>query len=378
MKLFNNSNPTFHGPARNNENTYEYFERSARKDVLIVKEKLEALFQSYPDEHKFELKSRFKNTFYDSYYELFLFHLFRKLKFEVEIHPEIDGSGYTPDFLISNRNGQIFVEAKCVYGISNEQRSLEKMKAEFFDNINKLSLKGYFLDIQELKLKSGKQPSTVGLKKQLDSEISRLNHENVLDSWKAEWKKGIPVIEYSDDDFYIKVGVIPGIRDKTPFSTIGAYPIEFFSGSGENEIRKAIDGKTRKFRSLDNPLIVCVNAINKQTNSKLDAQSVVWGTLGHEISNYNGLFYRNGKSVNQDLSGVIISQAYPFNMPNSDLWFFKNPFGFNDVDFHQFKLGYQYVEDFRIKEKESTKDLSEILKMNPNWLNKNFGHEGIK
>lgn len=89
MKLFDEIERIFDGPALYNENTYRYFQNSIRKDISIIRDTLNDWFSSYPDSEKKELKCSFEKHFDDSFFELFLFHLFEKLGFTVVVHPKI-------------------------------------------------------------------------------------------------------------------------------------------------------------------------------------------------------------------------------------------------------------------------------------------------
>ena len=127
-KLFDNPNPDYFGYSNQNENPYDFFNRSAQQKFLVVKNKLEELFSQYPDEHKYELKKRFKKSFHSSFYELFLYSLFKGMGFSIKIHPDLGVSGKTPDFLVSNDKMKFVVEAQVVTGKSDEQVNQDRKR----------------------------------------------------------------------------------------------------------------------------------------------------------------------------------------------------------------------------------------------------------
>ncbi len=61
MKLFDDIERTFLGPSSNNETPYNYYNRSARKDVETIRETLENWFLKIPEKDKKEMKASFKN-----------------------------------------------------------------------------------------------------------------------------------------------------------------------------------------------------------------------------------------------------------------------------------------------------------------------------
>lgn len=87
--LFDSIERTYLEAAKHNENTYDYYNISARTDITKVRDALEGWFSGYPKEEKKELKSRFKKDFDSAFYELFLYELFSKLGYKIIIHPDL-------------------------------------------------------------------------------------------------------------------------------------------------------------------------------------------------------------------------------------------------------------------------------------------------
>ena len=55
IKLFDSIDRPYLGPANNRENTYDYYNRSGRQDISIVRDKLEEWFSAIPDNEKSEI-----------------------------------------------------------------------------------------------------------------------------------------------------------------------------------------------------------------------------------------------------------------------------------------------------------------------------------
>lgn len=159
--------------AKHNDNTYEYYNNSARTDMSKVRDTLERWFYNYPEEEKKELKSRFKKDFDSSFYELFLHELFCKLGYDITIHPDLPSSPKKPDFLISKDNLELYIEAKVVKGKTMEQEAFERKRNEFYDNLNKLNTKDFFLNIEDVCFLTRKQPSTKEMIKYIEEELKK-------------------------------------------------------------------------------------------------------------------------------------------------------------------------------------------------------------
>ncbi|HLW33809.1 MAG TPA: hypothetical protein VKX40_16225 [Aequorivita sp.] len=115
IKLFDKTSDIIIGPADNNENSFNYYHKSTRKDILIIRETIESWFLSFPDSEKIELKNRFDKDMDSAFFELFLYQMFKKLGFLITIHPELEDSNKRPDFLIEKDGVQSYVEAKVCY-----------------------------------------------------------------------------------------------------------------------------------------------------------------------------------------------------------------------------------------------------------------------
>lgn len=174
-------------PAKHNDNTYEYYNISARTDISKVRDILEKWFYNYPEEEKKELKSRFKKDFDSSFFELFLYELFCKLGYNIIIHPDLPSSPKKPDFLISKNDLEIYIEAKIVKSKTMEQEAFERKRNELYDNLNKLNTKDFLLNIEHLCFLSQKQPSTKGMIKYIEEELQKIAPNILREELEKKW-----------------------------------------------------------------------------------------------------------------------------------------------------------------------------------------------
>ena len=112
MRLFDDKIKRVSRPAKYSESHYRYLNISSKPEFVIMRKELEKWFQKYPDREKFEFSKRFRNNdndqFLSSFYELFLHELCLRLKYKVQVHPDIDSNNKHPDFLIINNIGDEF------------------------------------------------------------------------------------------------------------------------------------------------------------------------------------------------------------------------------------------------------------------------------
>ncbi|MGV3588328.1 MAG: hypothetical protein ACO1OF_15090 [Adhaeribacter sp.] len=378
-ELFDNIKRTYDGPANHNENAYDFYNRSSRKDIGIIRELLNSWFKNIPDGEKKELKSRFRNEFDSSFYELFLHQLFLNLGFRVEIHPSVPNSPNKPDFLIIKDNLEIYVEAKVVNGKSKEQEAFERKVNEFYDNFSKLDSKDFYLEISTLKFKTDKQPNTRGIIAYFQREINKLDAEKLFRELEEFGFGRIPNIELNDSNIHVIVKphpVVSSLRDKKR-RPIGMYPSETFLGGGEESLKDSINRKAKRYGELDKPFIVCMNTYDIRTSNKIDIENAIWGSLAWSTNPNNreekwirrrdGIFLDSRGARLRNLSGILVTKIFPHNIPNANYWLFEHPFSRNKFNFNGIGLEFNSVKEGKIQEVTGN-NLDEILKISKNWL----------
>lgn len=383
MELFEQIERTYTGSSNHNENPYDYYNRSARKDISIIRETLNEWFSKYPNDEKLELRNSFKKKFDDCFYELFLYQLFTKLGFDIQVHPDLPNTSKKPDFLLKRGDLELYAEAKIVKNKSHQQEAVDRKINEFYDNISKIDSKDFLLNIDTFILKSHKQPSTKGLIKKIEEEIQMLDPDLVTEEITTKGFESIPVIEIENEDILLRIKPMPVVksaRDKKK-RPIGMYPMESFWGGGEESLRDSISMKAKRYGKLDKPFIVCVNILDIKTSGTDDIENAIWGSLAISwstnpnnrdekwIRKRDGLFLGEKEPNLKNLSGVLVTKVYTHNIPNANYWLYKHPFSENELEFNSLGLKYNFVENGKIKS-ELGDDLSNILQIEPDWLNK--------
>jgi len=383
IKLFDITSEFIDGPSDNNENSFDYYHKSTRKDIRIIRETIENWFSTYQNSEKKELKNRFKKDFDSAFYELFLYEMFNKLGFSITIHPNLKDSTKRPDFLIEKDDIQSYVEAKVCYDKSQEEMAFERLQNQFFDNLNKVRIKGFLLRIEEIEFKTKRQPSAKELISKIETEVNNLDPKIITLDMEKFGFDGCPKINFENDDLKIILQPMPLIesrRDKISENPIGMFPIETYWGGGKESLRDSISKKVKRYSKFEIPYLICVNALGKKTTDKLDVENAIWGSLKYTFSDYkniedgkmsresDGIFYNSGKKKLTNVSGVFVSKVFPSNVPNAKYWIYENPFADNRLDFKRLNLIYNYIDD---KERDGVtgENLDAVFGISKEWLN---------
>ncbi|MEJ6979757.1 hypothetical protein WG906_04805 [Pedobacter sp. P351] len=382
MKLFDDIERTFLGSSKHNEKTYDYYQRSARIDIGIVRDKLNHWFDDYPENEKKEFKSGFKDKFDDSFYELFIFQLFKSLEFSITVHPKLPNSPKRPDFLVKKGELEFYVEAKIVKNKSATEEALDRKIGEFYDGFSKIKLSNFLLNVDSFVIKTQKQPNTKAAVKYIESEVKKLDPEKITQDLTTLGFDGIPIITFENEDLRVVVKPMPTV---VPIETdelvrpIGMYPSESFWGGSGNSIKDSIDLKAKRYGELDKPFIICLNLIDYKVSGQFDVQKAVWGDLAWSwsedpnnrdekwVRSRNGAFLGEKGPRLKNLSGIFLSKVFPHTLPSAKYWLFEHPFSENIFDFNQLGLIYSYVKEGKIIE-NTGENLDTILGISRNWL----------
>lgn len=382
IELFDKTSEFIEGPSGNNENSFNYYHKSNRNDIRIIRVTLEDWFSKYPESEKKELKIRFKKDFDSAFFELFLYELFKKLGYDITIHPELKDSSKRPDFLIVKNGNRTYVEAKICYDKTEAEMAFERRQNEFYDQLSKVRIKGFLLGIEELNFITKKQPRVKELIVKIENEVANLNPIQITVDMEKYGFDGCPRIEFENKDFNIIIQPMPLIeseRDKISENPIGMFPFESFWGGGEESLRQSILKKAKRYGKFEIPYLICINALGKKTSRKIDIENVVWGSLQYTFSTdpnkrdgkmtrkSDGIFYNAGKAQLNNVSGIMVTKVFPSNIPNAKYWMYKNPFANNNFNFEDINLTYSYIKDNQIISQEGT-DLDRIFDINKDWL----------
>ena len=208
-----------------------------------------------------------------------------------------------------------------------------------------------------------------------------LDPDLVTERVTAKGLECIPAIVIENEDIFLKIIPMPllkSARDKKK-SPIGMYPMESFSGGGEESLKASISMKAKRYGKLDKPFIICINTLDIQTSGTHDIENAIWGSLAISWStdpdNRNekwirirdGVFLGEKEPNLKNLSGVLVTKVFTHNIPNANYWLYKHPFSENELEFKSLGLKYNYVKDGKIHSVLGD-DLGEILQIEKDWL----------
>jgi hypothetical protein len=382
MQLFDEIERTDAGPASHGEDSYHYYNRSARLGVVRIRELLQSWFGRYPETEQEELAARFRSDFDSAFFELFLHELLLRLGLEVVPHPSLDNQVATrPDFGFRGETSAAYLEARVARDEADEDRNKRKVLGTIYDQINGLPIPDYFLRIVDLELISGNQPSVRRLGRELVTWLDTLDYGALLRRQpNLESLDELPTWTYADEAVRVEISASPvsesrrGASDHRP---IGIYPFESRWGGSEASLRRALERKGTKFGRLDSPFIIAVNSLSSWGFDRIDHMQALFGTEQilverdapepQMVRAPNGFWYGPNGSQHTRVSGVLFCQVGPWNVHSANLRLYHNPWAQYVYEGELTRLPQAIPREGQITWSDGI-DLGDLFGLSPEWL----------
>jgi len=264
MKLFDNIQKGGSDFASYTEPAFVFLNRTSREEVARIREILEVWFEHYPLTEQAEIRSRFQSSndiqHKSAFFELFLHELFLRLGCKLSLHPSLENTSKTPDFLIEPEiNHKFYLEATVVTCEGANDKVTQALENTVYEVLDRLvDSPDYFLDLTVSgSLKSS--PPSKRIANDINTKLRHLDYDEILRTYKAGDFQSLPRWVYEHDGWNIEVQLIPKnkLRGKKGVRPIGSKSTDFRMVDHWTPIRHSILKKGTKYGKL----VVCQNSI---------------------------------------------------------------------------------------------------------------------
>lgn len=368
MPLFDDIQRTQCEPADLTEDTFSFLNRSASSEYESVREVLEGFFSRYPSTERTELKSKCRSQFDTAFFELFIHELLLRLGCQVTVHPILDGTTSTPDFLARFPSGEeVILEAVIATDLSDEERASNARLDALYDTINRnVNSPNFFLCLGPIHNQDAVPPPEK-IWKFIKTKIADLNPDLVTEGIENRRANALPQWTYRHaNGFELEFCAIPkspGTRDKPAIRPIGAFPGRARWGGSSSALKKAIKGKATKYGTLNKPFVVVVNAISKWGTGRDDEVEALFGS--QESNAKPDAVWNHTK--NTRLSGVLITKVSPWSIHCAPLCLYHNPFAKRPCLDFPWEIPQSIRQDSQMHWLEGRKP-TELFHLPENWL----------
>ncbi len=265
LKLFDNSTRSDDSPGRHLESSFAFLDRRAGASWDRVRDELETWYSAFPAEHKAGLVGRLRKTderqHLPAWWELYVFTLFDRLGYDIEVEPKLPGSGSStrPDFLVCKGSSSMYVEAAVVFNGDIDTDAWSWV----CDRANDAKNPDFMIDL-EIPTQGQHRPAARKIIGPLEKWLASLDADRVI----AEHGAGhpLPHTQLEADDWILDYTAVPVRPDRRgiPRRLIAIYPTKPAQFSRDIEqLQKTLNKKGGKYKTLDKPLVVAITTWNQ-------------------------------------------------------------------------------------------------------------------
>jgi hypothetical protein len=225
-----------------------------------LRDELEAWFESLPAHGKADLCGRFLNRsahqHYPAWWELYLFTLFSRLGFEVEVHPATGARRTHPDFRCTRGDARFYLEATTVFsGIVEEGRHAER-ESWILDLVNEARNPNFFVHLA-FRVIGSQRPKRAEIVTPIERWLAALDPDAVEHTLRDNPDALVLPVR----DWVIElnpVPVMPEARGREGHRLLGIGPMSSGWVNDVQKLRSSLERKFSYYGSLDAPLVVGV------------------------------------------------------------------------------------------------------------------------
>ncbi len=332
-------------PAGYSEPNFTYLNTSNRSEFIQVRNRLDDWFSRFPEASKLELRRRFrsKNDLHhrSAFFELFLHELMLRLGCQLILHPALENTLKSPDFLVTDGNGDAYLEATVASGKSTAESAAQARANILYDVLDRnVETPDFFLSISIRNLPKSSLPAK-DIATSINKFLSTVDYDNTSCIYSTEGISSLPTFIYKSERCEFEIRPIPKsskLRGKKGVRPIGSRVSTGWMDH-RTPLRDAIIQKGKRYSALKLPYVIAVNAMEPIDNE--DVIDALFGSENylirisddhsyHEVSepkrSPDGVWYGpNGIRYTRISAVLIVSQLAPWSIVETEIQLFHNP-----------------------------------------------------
>lgn len=386
MKLFDDIEREYEGPALHAEPTFHFLNRSAQPRIGRIRQVLEGWFSRYPIAEQAYLGTNFRSTenynHRAAFFELFLHELFVRLNYHVSVIPRSNVK--TPDFLVEGPDGEgFYVEACLATDESRDETKAQARMNDVYDALNRLDSPNFFLGMHLEGAPATPLP-TRELRLFLQQKLTEVDPDEAMEALNSGGLDALPQWPYAYEGWKIRFFPLP----KSPKlrGVSGVRPLSMWIPSSAQmalpsaAVKGAVIKKASRYGKLDRPYIVAVNALGMFVD-RLDIEQALFGSEQLVATRMpdgsirttlvrarDGVWMGVDGPTHTRVGAVLSAEAlWPWTAHKTRLCVFRNPSAEKSLTQPIVRLS-QAVLQNGVLDYEYGESLTSILDLPSNWL----------
>jgi hypothetical protein len=288
LTLFDDMPRVDQSPAKYAEDSFAFLNRARGPLWERIRAMLEEWFEAYPVDHAADLRGRFRERrpshHWSAWWEMYLHHLFTRLGYELEVHPEIVGTTRKPDFLLTRAAERLYVEAAVVFsGVVDKRRDGER-ESWIMDAINRGTSTNFHVGVVAFERLGKNRPRDRDVYQPIERWLDGLDPDDVT----AEYERTDEFPENSfvfGDAWQVRIRAYPvkpeARADPEPGRLLGTGPVTAGFVDDEQQLRDTLKHKRGAYGSLDAPFLVAVNCASSFMDDR-DVAGALYGSIAYQ------------------------------------------------------------------------------------------------
>lgn len=243
------------------ETIFNFYNRINRPEWARVRDELDSWFRYHPDPDG-QLRDHFRGKRHDqhvgAWWELYVFTFFRKLGYEVIVHPELpNGRPDKPDFLISRHGAAAYVECKAVI-----ERSRTGAEAAILDATNTAKHPDFILEL-DVECEGSQEPSAAKIRASIENWLQGLNADDEIAARAAGEPPKTLGLKIGGWELLYTAHPVTSEQRGNYGRLLGLHSQRVVMYDNPGLIKRAVRSKGKKYTDvdtqLDHPLILALN-----------------------------------------------------------------------------------------------------------------------
>lgn len=173
-------------PKRPTESDFQFLSRAQGEPWQNLRDLLESWYRHFPDDND-DLRNRFRTPsraqHVGAWWELYIFSLFRRLGYEITVHPNMTGTTKNPDFLVRRDSLEAVIE--CAVMLDEDRWTDSDGVSWVLECIDSAQNANFRLGV-DIKTDGSQRPKRASIITAVENWLSSLDADAANEAWQEQ------------------------------------------------------------------------------------------------------------------------------------------------------------------------------------------------
>jgi hypothetical protein len=381
LKLFDEFARSDPWPKREGEGGFDFMNRVNAPYWAEVRHLLENWFGHYPEADQKDLRdayrSRLSGQHLGAWWELYVHELFRRLGFEIEVHPTVEGTRRRPDFRIHRDGRTAIVEAAALFsGIAKADRR-GAAPGWMTEAVETVDSPDFFVNYEAVVIRGPEQLKRQEVARPIQEWIDGLDADLIRTEMEADAEAPHFVLRCRGWEVsFFAWPLNPERRGRPGHRVVGAGPAIGGAVDDISQLESKLKVKASRYGRPEEPYVIAILCLSAFME-RLDIEQALFGheavAFGGESSSRlirqrNGFWVREDGPQNRRVSAVLTSlcvQPWSVTKVKPELWL--NPWADHGFDSDLPFTALSSEDSGQITSAERDPDMGAIFDLASDW-----------